>query len=103
MSNGPFVKKGNLLYKIPQGQNRSMYDLSEKPKDSVPDNKITLNGTGNLNTEASESDLDPTQKLEKKLFSKRSLNDFIKARISQAVKPMKMFVKFNPETEDNFT
>eukprot|EP00801_Mesodinium_rubrum_P000195 Mrub_00195.p1 GENE.Mrub_00195~~Mrub_00195.p1 ORF type:complete len:1363 (-),score=154.37 Mrub_00195:189-3848(-) len=103
MSNGPFVKKGNLLYKIPQGQNRSMYDLNEKPKDSVPDNKITLNGTGNLNTEASESDLDATQKLEKKLFSKRSLNDFIKARISQAVKPMKMFVNFNPETEDNFT
>jgi hypothetical protein len=50
MENGPFVLRGNLLYKIPEGSARSMYDLKEKKPDESE-------SKSNLNTQASESDL----------------------------------------------
>lgn len=99
MNNGPFVKKGNVIYKLPEGLSRSNFDLSDKPKDQALNNQIDLNGQAK--TEASESD--PTTNTLVQKLSKSRINDFIKARISQALKGMKMFVNFNPETEENFT
>jgi len=93
MENGPFVLRGNLLYKIPEGSKRSMFDLKEK-KPEESDSKQ------NLNTQASESDLTVANSQDVKL--KIDISAFVKSRISQAVTAMKMFLNFNPEEQQNF-
>jgi hypothetical protein len=93
MENGPFVLRGNLLYKIPEGSSRSMFDLREKKPDEG-DSKQTLN------TQASESDLTVANSQEIKL--KFDLGAFVKSRISQTLASMKMFLNFNPEEQQNF-
>jgi len=93
MENGPFVLRGNLLYKIPEGSKRSMFDLKEK-KPEESDSKQ------NLNTQASESDLTVANSQDKK--PKIDISAFVKSRISQAVAAMKMFLNFNPEEQQNF-
>lgn len=39
---------------------------------------------------------------ESDVHKKNKMNDFMKQRISSALKPMKMFINFNPEEENNF-
>lgn len=91
MNAGPFVRKGSLLFKLPEGAQRSDFDLSEKPSQSV--------GEGALLSSEKPS----TPVLSKIVLSmKENMMAHVKSRISQAVKSMKMYINFNPEYEHNF-
>lgn len=91
MNAGPFVRKGSLLYRLPEGAQRADFDLSEKPSESV--------GEGALLSSEKPS----TPVLSKIVLSmKENMMAHVKSRISQAVKSMKMYINFNPEYEHNF-
>lgn len=81
MDSGPFIRKGNLLYRLPEGAKREDFDLSDKDKDQ-----------GKKANPSSEQK--PSNPLLGKLDQ---LKAHVKARISQAVKSMKMYINFNPE------
>ena len=75
MENGPFAMRGNLLYKIPEGSSRSMFDLKEKKPDE-DESKLKIS---NLNTQTSESDLTVANSKEvKPKINIQNLNAYIK-------------------------